>query len=66
MTITTKDDQPRIEGTDVTVADVVSLADYGYTPREIAEDLGITADEVKEALDYVNHDSADPSASDGP
>lgn len=66
MPITTKGDQPRIEGTEVTVADVVSLADYGYTPQEIAEDLGIDVDEVKEALDYVNHNSTDPSKSDGP
>lgn len=64
MTITTEGDQPRIEGTQVTVADVVSLADYGYTPREIAEDLGISAEEAKEALDYVNYGSTNPSESD--
>ena len=64
MTITTEDDQPRIEGTQVTVADVISLADYGYTPREIAEELGISAEEAKEALDYANDGSTNPSESD--
>ena len=65
MPITTKDDQPRIEGTQVTVADVISLADYGYTPQEIAEELDISVDEAKEALDYANHTSTDPSDSGG-
>ena len=47
------DGEPRIEGTNLTVKEVVSLVDENQSPEAVADELDITINEVKETLDYA-------------
>jgi uncharacterized protein (DUF433 family) len=44
---------PEIEGTRITVYRILDSEQYGGTPAEIAEELGITERQVRVALDYI-------------
>ncbi len=45
--------KPVIKGTRVTVERILELLEEGYTPKEIAEELGITTEDVKAAVEYA-------------
>jgi uncharacterized protein (DUF433 family) len=51
-------DRARIEGTRITVYDVMTYADAGWHPSSIAAILGISTDQVRAALKYIaEHES---------
>ena len=47
--------KPVIRGTRITVERILELLEEGYTPREIAEELGITVEDVRAAVEYARH-----------
>ncbi len=47
--------KPVIKGTRITVERILELLEEGYTPKEIAEELGITVEDVRAAVEYARH-----------
>jgi len=50
----TIDGSARIEGTRITVYDVLTYAEAGWHPSSIAATLGLSTTQVEAALDYIS------------
>ena len=47
--------KPVIRGTRITVERILELLEQGHSPEEIADDLDITVEDVRAALEYARN-----------